>query len=73
MPDPLHRCYSMGVQLTRSGALHVLIGRLNIHTRRYTFVQVADGPFTWQLTTSTDRLFELGAQLVANDSEARLL
>ena len=73
MPDPLHRCYSMGVMLTASGELHVIIGRMNESTRRYVFVRVADGPFTWQLDTPTERLFELAAQLVADDAEARRL
>ena len=73
MPDPLHRCYSMGVTLTEGGELHVIIGRMNESTRRYTFVRVADGPFTWRLDTPVERLFELAAQLVSNDEEARRL
>lgn len=67
--DPLHRLYSVGVGITESGTLTVMVGRMDMHTRRYTFYRMNDAIYPELLRASVSEIVEAASWVIGGDPE----
>lgn len=68
--DPATRIYSLGFMQLESGTVHVVIGKMDMTTRRYRFIQLPEDTFPWAQSVKVSNLIRLCAVLVEEDPEA---
>ena len=68
-PDPLQRSYTVAVGLTESGTLIVTVGRLDMHTRRYTFYRMNDSLYPELARASVSEIVEAAGWIIGGDPE----